>query len=185
MGFALLMLVVVLLMFEFWRQQLKLEQRNASQRDLPREALIPRHYRCFTEVEQRLWEAVGDYKPSGSWEEARFAHGEPGFEIVREYVRGVREDFRRGHRIFGQVILHAPEMELFAQLEWARIKIEFSYYRRCALVWFRLKTGGVSVKELRQLTDIVATLAYRVRTMLATIEAAGQVEFVDSILRRS
>src|SRR6267378_4283811 len=48
-----------------------------------------------------------------------------------------------------------------------------------------LQTGGLSIDDLRQLTEIVATLAYRVRTMLTAFEKSGNLEFVDSILRQS
>lgn len=185
MGFALLAFFLAVMMVQFLRQQKALERRTASQRELPRAQLVPRHYKSFTEVEKRLWEAVKEHKHSMTWEEARFTHREPEFQIVRGYVHGLEEDFQRGHRIFGQVIVHSPEMKLFAQLEWERLKLEFSYYRWCALLGFRLRTDGVSIRELRQLTEIVATLAYRVRTMLTALENTGNVEFVDSILRQS
>ncbi|HYW97631.1 MAG TPA: hypothetical protein VE822_00855 [Candidatus Elarobacter sp.] len=115
----------------------------------------------------------------------RFRRKEPEFQIVQDYLHRVHEDFRRGHRIYGQVIIHSPELNIFAQLEWHRIKIEFAYYCWCALAWLRLRTVGISIHELRQLTEIVATLAFRVRSMLTTFENSGNVEFVDSILRQS
>jgi len=185
MGFALFTLLLAVMMVQFLRQQKALARRTALQRELPREQLVPRHYKSFTDVEKRLWEAVEEQKRSGTWDETRFTQQEPEFQIVREYVRGLREDFQRGHRIFGQVIIHSPEMKLFAHLEWERLKIEFSYYRWRALLWFRLRTVGISIRELRRLTEIVAALAYRVRTMLNALEGTGNLEFVDSVLRRS
>ena len=169
----------------FLRQQRDIERRIASQRNVPREKLVPRHYKSFTEVEKALWAAVQQQKRSAAWGDVRFQGREPEFKIVRDYVHGLREDFQRGHRIFGQVIIHSPEMKLFAQLEWQRVQIEFAYYRWCASAWLRLQTGGISIDDLRQLTEIVATLAYRVRTMLMAFEKSGNLEFVDSILRQS
>jgi len=180
--------VVILLaisLIVFLRQQKDIARRIASQRDVPRENLVPRHYKSFTEVEKTLWAAVQKQKRSTAWEDVRFKRSEPEFQIVRDYLRGVREDFSRGHRIFGQVIIHSPEMNLFAQLEWQRVKSEVAYYRWCASAWLRLQTGGISIDDLRQLTEIVATLAYRVRTMLTAFEKSGNLEFVDSILRQS
>jgi hypothetical protein len=185
MVFATFVSLLAILMVISWRSQRALERRIQEQQNLPRERLVPRHYLEFTEVEHRLWEAVQSYRRSTSWEETRFRRRGPAFDIVEEYVRGLQEDFKRGHRIFGQIILHAPEMELFARLEWERVKIEIAYYRSCAVLWFRLKTAGVSILELRQLTDVVATLAYRVRTMLTALDTAGNMEFVDALLRRS
>jgi hypothetical protein len=185
MGFSLLALLLTVLMVQFLRQQKALERRIASQRALPREQLVPRHYKSFTEVESKLWQAVREQKRSGTWEELRFTQREPEFHIVREYVHGLREDFQRGHRIFGQIIIHSPEMKLFAQLEWERLKIELAYHFWRSVLGFRLRTVGVSIKELRQLTAIVATLAYRVRTMLTALDDTGNIQFVDSILRQS
>ena len=185
MGFIFLAVLIASLMVLLLRQQKDIRRRIASQRDVPREELVPRHYKLFTEVENKLWAAVREHKGGILWEQVRIRVGEPEFQIVRDYVRGLREDFRRGHRIFGQVIIHSPEMKLLAQLEWQRVKIEFSYYRWCALLWLRLRTAGISIDDLRHLTEIVATLAYRVRTMLSAFESSGNVEFVDSILRQS
>jgi hypothetical protein len=50
---------------------------------------------------------------------------------------------------------------------------------------FRLRTTGLSVGELRHVTEIVATLAHRVRTMLTALENSGNTDVVDSILKNS
>ena len=180
-----LVILLALSLVLFLRQQKDIERRIASQRDVPRENLLPRNYKSFTDVEKTLWAAVQQQKPSTAWEDVRFTGQEPEFQIVQDYVRGVREDFRRGHRIFGQVIIHSPEMRLFAQLEWQRVKIELAYYKWCALACIRLRMVGISIHDLRQVTDIVATLSYRVRSMLDRLENSGNVKFVDSILRQS
>jgi hypothetical protein len=182
---VILTILLALSLIYFLRSQREIERRISSQRNTPREQLVPRHYKSFTQVESALWAAVQEHKRSMTWEQVRFKAREPEFRIVRDYIDGVRDDFRRGHRIYGQVIIHSPEMQLFAQLEWQRVKIEFAYYKWCALTWLLLRTVGISVHDLRQLTEIVATLAYRVRSMLATFENSSQVEFVDSILRQS
>jgi hypothetical protein len=180
----LVVLLAILLVF-FLRTQRDIERRIALQRNTPRDQLVPRHYKSFTQVEATLWAAVQEHKRLMTWEEVRFGPREPEFRIVRDYIGSVREDFRRGHRIYGQVIIHSPELKIFAELEWHRMKIEFAYYRWCALAWLRLRTVGISIHDLRQLTEIVATLAFRVRSMLSTFENSGNVEFVDSILRQS
>ncbi len=180
--------LAVLLAFSlifFLHIQRDIERRIASQRNTPRDQLVPRHYKSFTEFEKTLWIAAQQQNQSTVWEDVRFKRKEPEFQVVQDYVRRVREDFRRGHRIYGQVIIHSPELQIFAELELQRVKIEFEYYRWCALTWLRLRTVGISIQDLRKLTEIVATLAYRVRSMLNTFENSGNVEFVDSILRQS
>jgi len=183
--FLFLVVLLAALLIFFLRTQRDIERRIASQRNTPRDQLVPHHYKSFTEVEATLWAAVQEHKRSMTWDEVRFRAREPEFRIVRDYISKVREDFRRGHRIYGQVIIHSPELKIFAELEWHRMKIEFAYHRWCALAWLRLRTVGISIHELRQLTEIVATLALRVRSMLNTFENSGNVEFVDSILRQS
>jgi len=180
-----LTVLLALALILFLRQQKDIERRIASQRNTPRDQLVPRHYKSFTHVESALWATVQEHERSMTWEGIRFTAREPEFRIVRDYIGGVREDFRRGHRIFGQVIIHSPEMKLFAQLEWQRMKIELAYYKWCVMAWLRLKTVGISIRDLRRVTEIVATLAYRVRLMLNTFENSGNVEFVNSILRQS
>jgi hypothetical protein len=181
--FVTVLLAVSLI--HFLRSQKDVERRIASQRNTPRDKLFPRHYKSFTQVESALWAAVQEHKRLMTWEEVRFKAREPEFRIVRDYIGSVRDDFRRGHRIYGQVIIHSPKLKIFAELEWHRMKIEFAYYRWCALTWLRLRSVGISVHDLRRLTGIVATLAYRIRSMLNMFEKSGNVEFVDSILRQS
>lgn len=185
MLFVLLVILLTVLSMVFLLDQKTMERRLALQEDLPRERLVPRHYKSFTEVEKQLWQAVQGQQRSEPWENVRFERGEPQFAMALAYVHRLREDFQKGHRIFGQIILHSPEMTLCAQLEWERIKIEWAYYRWCFSIWFHLKTIGISMKELRQLTEVVATLSYRVRTLLHAFEDSGNTEFVDSLLRRS
>ncbi len=173
------------LMVWFWFQQRAIERRIAAQKDLPRERLVPRHYQSFTDVEHKLWAATQEKGRAAVWGTMKFTPKQPEFEIVREYVCGLREDFRRAFNIYGQVIIRSPEVGIFALLEWHRVKSEFAYCRWIFLAWLRLRTVGISVNDLRELTEIVATIAYRVRSMLTTFENSGNVEFVDSVLRRS
>jgi hypothetical protein len=182
---VILTILLALALIRFLRSQREIERRISSQKNTPREQLVPRHYKSFTQVESALWSAVQEHKRSMTWEEVRFKAREREFEMVRDYIDDVRDDFRRGHRIYGQVIIHSPELKMFAPLEWQRVKIELAYYKWCALAWLRLNTVGISIQDLRKLTEIVTTLAYHVRSMLNTLENSGHAEFVDSILRQS
>lgn len=185
MGYLLLSVLLACSMVLFLLQQNALERRIAAQKNVPREALIPRHYKSFTDLENRLWATVQERNRKCDLEHARFGARDPEFQVIRDYVRRVREDFRKAHNIWGQVILHSPEAQLFLQLEWERIRVEFVYYRWWLSSGLRLRTVGISIGELRQLTEIVATAAYRVRTLLGVFENGGHGEFVDSILRQS
>ena|SRR2546423_9835496 len=179
---AVVLLALTLL---FLRQQ-KLQQRRIStQKDLPLEQLVPRHYQSFTKLENELWIATNEQQRAGTWDTQRLKLNPPQFQVVNHYLSGLREDFQCGHRIFGQVILHSPEMTLFTQLETERLRIEFAYYFWYAVVRCRLSTTGICIRELRRLTETVATLAQRVRTILNVLERSGNLEAIDSILKNS
>jgi hypothetical protein len=179
LGIVLLAMLVV-----FLHQQKVQRWRVAARRDVPHEQLLPHNYKAFTALENELWNATDVYRGQ-PWEGVRFGHREREFELLNGYLRGLRQDFQQGDRIFGRVILHSPEIDLFAQLESERCRMEASFYVRYALACFHLRTSGVSVKELRRLTELIATLAHRVRTILAALESSEKLGLVDSILRNS
>lgn len=183
MFYFLLTVLFACLMVLFLRAQYDLRRRIAAQKNSPKEELVPRHYKMFTEVERKLWAAVQNQGLDS--EQVKFTAREPEFQIIREYIRGVSDDFRRTRNIWGRIILRCPEGKLFAQLEWERIKTEFAYYRWRLFSGLRLRTAGMTIGDLRQLTDIVASASYRVRTMLNRLEQQGHGQFVDSILRQS
>ncbi|SRR5712692_2938387 len=184
MGFTILAFILLASVLLFLRQQRSQERRLAAERNLPREQRVPRHYRSFTEVENKLWMATAKHDQTRTWENVKLVLQPHELRVVQDYLCGLREDFERGNRIFGAVIIHSPKMNLFARLEWNRLKIELSYCRWSVVMWFRLRTGAIYVRELRRLTEVVATLAYHVRTMLSILERSGNMDFVDSILKR-
>jgi hypothetical protein len=184
MGTAALGIVLLALLGVFLHQQKAQKRRVTAQQYLSRDQLMPRNYKSFTALENELWNATQSYRGQ-KWDQVKFGHRQHEFELLSGYLGGLRQDFQRGYRIFGQVIIHSPEIELFAQLEGERCRIEVSFYTWYALACFRLRTSGVSVKDLRHLTEIIATLAHRVRTILAALESSDKLDLVDSILKNS
>ncbi len=170
--------------FVYLKQQNARERRMETQRDLPREQLLPHHYTSFVEVENKLWAATAEGARTANWDTARIKLRNAELQLVCEYVQGLQEDFAIGNRIFAVVIGHSAEVKMLRQLEWQRIKIEFPYYVWHRLICFRLWMGQVSPRELRRLTEIVATLAYEVRSMLNVFERGGNVDFVDYLVRK-
>ncbi len=161
------------------------KRRLALESDLLIEHRIPRHYKNFVEVEKKLWQAADNYKRTDAWEFTRLTLRSAELEVVREYLRGLREDFQRGNRIFGAVILHSPNTRILGQLEWQRSKFQLSFRFWYLMISMRLGWNAVSVDELRRLTEIVTNLAYHVRTMLKTFEESGNTKFVEWILKNS
>jgi hypothetical protein len=183
MVFTFLAVALLVLTLVFLRGQKVQQRRVARQQDLPREQLLPRHYKSFTEIENELWGATEERDRSAEWDVARIRLRPTELQLVRAYVQGLREDFKVGNRICGVVIIHSPEAKILTQLEWQRLKIKFSYYSWYLLIRCRLWAGRISPLELRQLTEVVATLAYEVRSMLNAFEQSGNADFVESILK--
>ncbi|SRR6266404_145116 len=159
------------------------ERRVVTQRDLPREQLLPRHYKSFADIEKRLWNATEDRQRTTDWDRTKIKLRPAELQVVGEYVQGLQRDFKIGNRIFAVVVSRSAEVTIFRQLEWQRIKIELPYHGWRTLIRFHLWTGCVSPMELKQFTQVVATLAYEVRRMLNAIEQAGHADVVESLLR--
>jgi hypothetical protein len=158
-------------------------RRLVTQRDLPRELLLPRHYKSFVEIERKLWAVTEDNQRTADWDRTRIKLPAVELLVVREYIRGLREDFAQGNRIFSVVIQHSPDEQILKQMEWHRIKMEFQYQTSLALVGFRLRMHRVSPRELQRLTQAVATMAYEVRSLVRVLESQGRGEFVEALLR--
>jgi hypothetical protein len=170
-------------MIVYLRGQKAQQRRIATQRDLPREALLPRHYKSFVEVENKLWAATEETERR-RWDTGSVRLRPPEAQLVRAYVQGLRRDFAQANRIFSVVIGRSPDVATLKQMEVHRLKLELPYHGACMLVRFRLWTHRVSLTELRQLTDLVATMAHEVRSMLNVLEQAGHTEFVEALIRR-
>ena len=171
--------------FAYLKEPKARERRIEKQRDLPRGQLLPHHYRSFVEVENKLWAATAEGARTATWGRTRMKLRAAELQLARDYVQGLQKDFEIGSRIFAVVISRSPDVRILRQLEWQRIKIEFPYYTWRALICFRLWTGQVSPSELRRLTEIVATLACEVRSMMNVFERVNNVDFVESLLRNS
>ena len=170
--------------FVYLKQQKARERRVATQRDLPREQLLPHHYKSFVQIENKLWAATAE-SARAKWDTARIKLPAAELRLVREYVRGLQKDFEVGNRVFAVVIGNSPELRMLRQLEWLRIKIEFPYHMWHAWISFRLWMGQISPGELRRLTEIVSTLAYEIRRMLNVFEQGGHVDLVEYLLKES
>jgi hypothetical protein len=154
-----------------------------TQRDLPRELLLPRHYKSFVEIERKLWSATEDNQRTADWDMTKIKLPAAELLVVGEYVLGLREDFAQGNRIFSVLVSHSHDEQILKQMELHRIKIEFQYYTSLASVGFRLRMHRVSPRELQRLTQAVATMAYEVRSMVQVLESHGRGEFVETVLR--
>jgi hypothetical protein len=179
---AILVTLLFLAFVYFLVEQHAQERRIATQRDLPREQLLPRHYKSFVELENTLWTTSEEAQRS-KWDSGRIRLRPRETELVRNYVQGLRKDFVQANRIFSVVIGRSPTAEILIQMERHRLKIELPYYALYAVVCIHLCRNRVSMKELRLLTEYVSTIAYEVRSILSTLEELGRVEFVETLLR--
>jgi hypothetical protein len=180
---TILLIMLLDAVIRLLREDKTRERRVATQRDLPRELLLPRHYKSFVEIERKLWAATADSKRGAGWDRMKIKLPAVELEVVREYVRGLRQDFAKANRIFGVVVSHSQDEQVLKQIEMRRIKLEFQYHTSLVLVRFRLRMHRVSPWELQRLTQAVATMAYEVRSMVQVLESQGRGEFVETLLR--
>lgn len=144
---------------------------------------FPKHYKALQSVEGQLWNAE-EHRRSESWESSIVHLGKTEAKIVNEYLIGLRDDFRRANNIFSAVLRHSPDFHRLRELESQRIRVILSFYLSLTVLLFRLKIARcTSIGELRRITDIVATLALEVRTVLQALESAGHGQFVESVLK--
>jgi len=182
-GFLILPLALIACLLYLAYRERRDRRRMTLEKNLPRDHRLPRHYRSFGEIENRLWVAMDASGPINDWECAKLRLPPSEVRLVREYVRRLWEDFDRGNRVYSAVVCRAPEMSILAPLEWQRLRIRAAFALWYFVIIVRLRMRSVSMIELRRLTDIIATLAYQVRTMLATFERSGNADLVDSILK--
>jgi hypothetical protein len=180
---AILAILLLFAVIALLKEDKARERRRAIQRDMPRERLLPRHYKSFVDIEKKLWDATEASQRTADWERTRIKLRGAELQVVRDYVQGLREDFAQGSRIFSVVIGRSPDEKILKQLEWHRIEIEFPYYASLALVYFRMRMDRVSPLELQRLTQAVATMAYEVRSILQVFENGGHGDLVESLLR--
>src|SRR5258708_31674153 len=124
--------------FVYLKQQNARERRMETQRDLPREQLLPHHYKSFVEIENTLWAVTAEGARTANWDMTRIRLRAAELQLVRAYVRGLQKDFEVGNRIFAVVIGHSPEVKMLRQLEWQRSKIEFPYHTWRVCICLRL-----------------------------------------------
>lgn len=177
--------VLLIMLVAMVRREHSEKRRVASNADLAPELCLPFRYKSLTQLENFLWEAAVNSDGERSAESARLSLPPRPLSDVRNYLRGLREDFDRGNRIFSAILRHSPQASLLAKLERQRLGMQLSFRFWLALIQLRLLTHTVSVAELRKLTDVVATLAYQIRTLLASLRQSGNADLVDSILRNA
>lgn len=180
---AFLVIFLILSLIAYLNEHKAQQRRAETQRDLPREQLLPHHYLSFVKVENRLWAAASENE-RGKWLSGNLRLQVVETQLVREYVQGLRQDFAKASRIFSVVIGRSANAQILTQMEMHRIKISFPYYFLYALVGLHLLTHRVSLKHLRQLTGVISTMAYEVRSMLNALEVSGSADFVDVLLRK-
>jgi len=181
---ATLAVLLLCAVFALLRDDKARERRIAAKRELPRQQLLPGHYRSFVEIEKKLWAAAEDSQRTTAWDKTKVKLRTAEWQSVREYVRGLREDFARSNRIFSVVVRDSPDEQILKTMEWHRNKIALQYYASLILVDVRLRTGRVSPRELHQLTQAVAAMAYEVRSIVRFLENEGRDELVEMLLRQ-
>src|ERR1700730_2935133 len=98
MGPTAIAIVLFATLVLFLHQQKAHSRRIIAQRDLPRDQLVPHHYKSFTAIENELWQATSNLYQGRAWDGVRFGHRQHEFEIVKNYLYGLRQGFQKRDR---------------------------------------------------------------------------------------
>jgi hypothetical protein len=134
-----------------------------------------KHYGYLPQILQALSVADSKYlRENSSSNVARQAIHERR-KVVRQFLQGLHEDFSNLARL-GRIIA-ALSPEVSRQQETERLILSLKFQLVYALVWLRLSTGNVPVRQLQHLAGLVGRLAKRMDEAMAEISAlsAGQV----------
>jgi hypothetical protein len=96
-------------------------------------------------------------------------------KVARRFLEGLHEDFSSLARLGRIIAALSPEVSREQETERLILSLKFQFLY--ALVWLRLSTGNLPIKQLEHLTGLVGRIATRMDEAMAEISAlsAGQL----------
>ena len=135
----------------------------------------PKHYQYFPQIRQALSEAddkyLGEAAPPHVARQARRVRR----RVARDFLLGLREDYSNLERLGRMIAAMSPEISRSQEAE--RFALGLKFQLVCALVWLRLWTGNLPVRQIQYLTGLVGGLAAQMEQAMSEINAlsAGQL----------
>jgi hypothetical protein len=131
------------------------------------EELFPLHCRHFPQVQQALSPSDAEYLELRASPKARRRALTERRAVVREFLQGLREDFRRIEQLGRAIAALSPEVHRVE--EWARLRLAMRFELLCLGVEARLWIGGISISTLKRLTDLVGAQAAQMEAAITAM----------------
>ena len=150
-------------------------QRGDSPIDQAFESISPNHYLYLPQIRQAL--SAADYKylrEEAPPHVARRALRERR-AIARRFLSGLHEDFSKLELLARMIAGLSPAISKKQEAE--RLLLGLQFRMVYALVWIRLSTGRIPMRQIDDLTGLVGRLALRMQQAIAEVNAlsAGQL----------
>jgi hypothetical protein len=134
-----------------------------------------RHYEYFPQIQQALSAADSQYlletAPSPVAKQALRERR----AVARGFLKGLHEDFSNLARLGRIIATLSPEVSRQQETERLLLSLKFQVFY--SLVWLRLATGDLPLRQLAHLTGLVGQLAKRMDEAMTEVSAlsAGQL----------
>lgn len=147
--------------------------------DLQSGNALPKHYQYFPQIRQALSEADDRYlseaAPAHVARQARRARR----RVARDFLLGLREDYSSLEQLGRMIAAMSPEISRRQETE--RIALGLKFHLFCALVWLRLLTGNLPVRQIQYLTGLVGRLAAQMEQAMSEINTLSTGQFSGNV----
>jgi len=141
---------------------------RAGSKQLAIEDLFPLHCRHFPQVMQALSPSDTDYLIARVSSKTRRRVLAERRVVVRQFLGGLREDFRRLDQLGRSIAAYSPEVSHAREAE--RIWLALRFALLCRRVELRLLFHTVSLPLLKQVADMVGAQAAQLEAAMARLE---------------
>ncbi len=133
--------------------------RNTTSADL-----LPTHYRFFPQVCRALSIEDRAYLIQRAGPRVRRSAGRIRRQVGLEFLRGLREDYKRLDRLARTLTALAPEANARRETErlWFALRFAIQWY----FIWASLWSGMTPVLQLQWLTNLIGTITARMESAL-------------------
>jgi hypothetical protein len=134
-----------------------------------------KHYGYFPQIRQALSAADTRYLLKNAPPQVARQALRERRAVARRFLQGLHEDFSNLARLGRMIAALSPEVSRRQETE--RLMLSLNFQILYALVWLRLSTGNLPLRQLEHLTGLVGRLATRMDEPMTQISAlsAGQL----------
>jgi hypothetical protein len=135
-----------------------------------------RHYEYFPQIQQALSAADSKYLLETAPPQAAKQALRERRAVARGFLTGLHEDFSNLARLGRIIATLSPEVSRQQETERLMLSLKFQVFY--SLVWLRLATGDLPLRQLAHLTGLVGQLAKRMDEAMTEVSAlsAGQLD---------